>query len=136
MRSPTRSPRPAATRSRCRAVSPTRPRARAKATLAPSGGDRPARSPRHRDVIAQTRTPAAQEAEATARLAVLPARGHLAPGEGFVHESIIGSRFEAGIAGEITVGGRPGIVPTIAGQAWITGVFQHGLDPTDPFRTG
>jgi proline racemase len=72
----------------------------------------------------------------SARLAVLHARGHLAAGQGFIHESIIGSRFEAGIAGEVTVGGRPGIIPTIAGQAWITGVFQHGFDPTDPFRTG
>ena len=33
-------------------------------------------------------------------------------------------------------GGRRAIVPTIAGQAWITGVFQHGLDPGDPFRGG
>jgi proline racemase len=72
----------------------------------------------------------------SARLAVLHARGQLAPGQGFVHESIIGSRFEAGIAREVTVGGRPAIVPTIAGQAWITGVFQHGLDPSDPFRGG
>jgi len=72
----------------------------------------------------------------SARLAVLHARGQLAPGQGFIHESIIGSRFEAGIARQTTVGGRPGIVPTIAGQAWITGVFQHGFDPTDPFRGG
>jgi proline racemase len=72
----------------------------------------------------------------SARLAVLHARGQLAPGEGFVHESIIGSRFEAGIAGLATVDGQPAILPTIAGQAWITGVFQHGLDPSDPFRTG
>lgn len=72
----------------------------------------------------------------SARLAVLHARRQLAVGQGFVHESIIGSRFEAGIARETTVGGRPAIVPTIAGQAWITGVFQHGLDPTDPFRGG
>jgi proline racemase len=72
----------------------------------------------------------------SARLAVLHARGQLEPGRGFVHESIIGSRFEAGIAGETTVGGRPAIVPTIAGQAWITGVFQHGVDPSDPFRNG
>jgi proline racemase len=71
-----------------------------------------------------------------ARLAVLHARGQLAAGQGFVHESIIGSRFEATIARETTVGGRGGIVPTIAGQAWITGVFQHGLDPSDPFRGG
>ena len=72
----------------------------------------------------------------SARLAVLRARGQLAPGQGFIHESIIGSRFEAGIARETKVGDRPGIVPTIAGQAWITGIFQHGLDPSDPFRSG
>jgi proline racemase len=72
----------------------------------------------------------------SARLAVLHARGQLAVGQGFIHESIIGSRFEAGIAGQVSVGGRPAIVPTIAGQAWITGVFQHGLDPADPFRAG
>ena len=72
----------------------------------------------------------------SARLAVLHARGQLAAGQGFVHESIIGSRFEAGIARETTVGGRPAIVPTIAGQAWITGIFQHGVDPSDPFRRG
>ena len=30
----------------------------------------------------------------------------------------------------------PPVVPTIAGQAWITGIFQHGLDPSDPFRGG
>jgi proline racemase len=72
----------------------------------------------------------------SARLAVLHARGQLAPGQGFVHESIIGSRFEAKIASQTTVAGRPGIVPTIAGQAWLTGVFQHGFDPSDPFRNG
>ena len=71
-----------------------------------------------------------------ARLAVLHARGRLAAGQGFTHESIIGSRFEAAIAAETTVGGRPAIVPTIAGQAWITGVFQHGVDPTDPLKGG
>jgi len=71
-----------------------------------------------------------------ARLAVLHARGRLAAGQGFTHESIIGSRFEAAIVAETTVGGRPAIVPTIAGQAWITGVFQHGVDPSDPFRGG
>jgi proline racemase len=71
-----------------------------------------------------------------ARLAVLHARGAIGAGQGFVHESIIGSRFEAGIARETRVGGRPAIVPTIAGQAWLTGVFQHGFDPSDPFRGG
>jgi proline racemase len=72
----------------------------------------------------------------SARLAVMHARGQLAPGQGFVHESIVGSRFEAGIVSTCMVGGRSAIVPTIAGQAWITGVFQHGVDPSDPFREG
>jgi len=67
---------------------------------------------------------------------VLHARGQLRAGQGFVHESIIGSRFDAAITAEAIVGGRPAVVPTIAGQAWITGVFQHGSDPSDPFRNG
>jgi proline racemase len=71
-----------------------------------------------------------------ARMAILYARGQLAAGQGFVHESIIGSRFESAIIAETTVGGQAAIVPTIAGQAWITGVFQHGSDPSDPFRHG
>ena len=71
-----------------------------------------------------------------ARLAVLHRRGRLGVGQGFVHESIVGSRFDAGIVSETTVGGRPAIVPTIAGQAWITAIHQHGLDPSDPFRAG
>ncbi len=37
---------------------------------------------------------------------------------------------------ETTVGGRPAVVPTIAGQAWITGFAQYVLDPTDPFPEG
>lgn len=72
----------------------------------------------------------------SARLAVLHARKLLKVGEGFTHVSIIGSEFEGGIAREVRVGDRLGIVPTIAGQAWVTGVFQHGYDPTDPFRGG
>ena len=35
-----------------------------------------------------------------------------------------------------TLGHRPAIVPVIAGQAWITGVHQHMLDPTDPWPQG
>lgn len=27
-------------------------------------------------------------------------------------------------------------VPTVAGQAWITGIYQMGMDPTDPFPRG
>ena len=31
---------------------------------------------------------------------------------------------------------RPGVVPTIGGQAWISGFSTHVLDPTDPFANG
>lgn len=72
----------------------------------------------------------------SARLAVLHAKGLIRNGQGFVHESIIGSEFDSAIVQETTVGSYKAIVPTIAGQAWVTGIFQHGFDPTDPFRGG
>lgn len=72
----------------------------------------------------------------SARLAVLHAKGLIKNGQGFVHESIIGSEFDSAIVSETTVGSYKAIVPTIAGQAWVTGIFQHGFDPTDPFRGG
>jgi proline racemase len=71
-----------------------------------------------------------------ARLAVLHARGSLAVGESLVHQSIIGSEYIGKIAGEVEVGGMPGIHPTITGSAWITAFHQYVLDPTDPFPTG
>lgn len=71
-----------------------------------------------------------------ARMAVLHARGSMQVGDSMVHESIIGSRFTGRIVGTATVGGRPAIFPTIEGRAWITGMANHMLDPTDPFQTG
>jgi trans-L-3-hydroxyproline dehydratase len=72
----------------------------------------------------------------SARMAVLHARGQLSVGETFVGRSIIGSQFECRIDGEVTVGGRPGIIPIVSGSAWITGVSQLMLDPTDPYPSG
>jgi proline racemase len=72
----------------------------------------------------------------SARLAVLHAKGLLKAGQGFTSESIIGSHFQAAIQSETSVANRKAVVPTIAGQAWITGIFQHGFDPSDPFRGG
>ena len=34
------------------------------------------------------------------------------------------------------VGDRPGVVPSLAGRAWITGTHQHTLDPSDPWPGG
>jgi len=72
----------------------------------------------------------------SARMAQLHADGELAVGDAFVNESVIGTRFTGRIVEETTVGGRPAIVPEITGRAWITGVGQYLLDPTDPFPAG
>ncbi len=72
----------------------------------------------------------------SARLAVLHARGLLREGEGYVSDSIIGSEFGGRIVGTCTVGDIPAVRPAISGQAWVTGIFQHGFDPSDPFRGG
>ena len=71
-----------------------------------------------------------------ARMAVLHARGHLPLGRDFVHESILGTTFTGRLVEETTVGPYPAVVPTIGGQAWITGIAQYLLDPTDPFPEG
>jgi proline racemase len=72
----------------------------------------------------------------SARMAVLHARGLLKPGQGITHESIIGSRFEGRIVGETSVNGTPAIQTTIKGRAWITGLHQYFVDPTDPWPAG
>ena len=72
----------------------------------------------------------------SARMAALHARGELAIGQEFVNESIIGSRFTGRLVEEVSLGTTPAVVPEVSGRAWITGMAQYLLDPTDPFPTG
>lgn len=72
----------------------------------------------------------------SARMAVLHARGELKVGDRFVGRSIMGSEFHCAIEAETEIGGRPAIVPTISGRAWITGTQQLMLDPEDPWPAG
>ncbi|MFF8827976.1 proline racemase family protein [Streptomyces sp. NPDC015131] len=72
----------------------------------------------------------------SARMAQLHARGELPLGRDFVNESFIGTRFTGRLTGETTAGGRPAVVPTVTGRAWITGTAQFFLDPDDPFPAG
>jgi len=72
----------------------------------------------------------------SARMAVLHAKGQMKTGDRYVARSIIGSRFDCRIERETTIGGKQAIVPSIAGQAWITGTHQHFLDPGDPWPGG
>jgi proline racemase len=58
------------------------------------------------------------------------------PGKVDRARSIIGSEFDCRIESETSVGGRPAIIPSITGRAWITGTHQLMLDPTDPWPEG
>jgi proline racemase len=69
-------------------------------------------------------------------MATLHARGRLGLAEDYVHESILGTTFTGRLLEETTVADRPAVVPQISGQAWITGIAQYVLDPTDPFPQG
>ena len=73
---------------------------------------------------------------ASARMALLHAKGEMKEGESFTARSIIGSEFHGRIVGATNVGDIPAIIPEISGQAWITGTHQHTLDPTDPWPEG
>lgn len=72
----------------------------------------------------------------SARMAVLHARGALGVGDRFVGRSVIGSEFHCRVTAETTLAGRPAIVPSLSGRAWITGTRQEMLDPADPFPQG
>ncbi len=72
----------------------------------------------------------------SARLAQLAARGDLKVGDDFVHELIIGSLFHGRVEKATKVGDYPAIVPSVAGQAWITGYNTIFLDDRDPFVKG
>lgn len=72
----------------------------------------------------------------SARLAHLAALGRLAPGEKFVHESYIGSRFIGRLEDRTTLGEQPAIVPSIEGSAIATGFNTIWIDRADPFWSG
>ncbi|MBG6204836.1 proline racemase [Labrenzia sp. EL_13] len=72
----------------------------------------------------------------SARMALMAARGQMSVGQEFEARSIIGSTFTGKIHSEATVGDRLAIIPQISGRAWVTGIHQHMLDPSDPWPGG
>src|SRR3954470_187608 len=72
----------------------------------------------------------------SARMAALHARGEMRVGDAMTHASVLGTTFDGRIVSEATVGERAAIVPAIRGSAWITGITQVMVDPTDPFPEG
>ena len=72
----------------------------------------------------------------SARLAHLAGTGRLRPGEPFIHESIIGSRFTGRVQQTLDLYGTPAIIPSIEGAAFTTGFNTLWIDPAQPFPTG
>jgi len=71
-----------------------------------------------------------------AKMAVLHAKGQLPLHQDFVHEGILGTTFTGRLIEETRAGPYAAVVPTLSGQAWITGFAQYVLDPEDPFPDG
>ncbi|MFE6051025.1 proline racemase family protein [Kitasatospora sp. NPDC056446] len=72
----------------------------------------------------------------SARMAQLHTRGELPLGRDFRNDSFIGTTFTGRLVEETEVAGRPAVVPTVTGRAWVTGTAQYFLDPSDPFPAG
>jgi 4-hydroxyproline epimerase len=72
----------------------------------------------------------------SARLAHLADSGRLAPGDRFVHESYIGSRFIGRVEAATTLGEQAAIIPSIEGSAIATGFNTIWIDRSDSFWEG
>ena len=73
----------------------------------------------------------------SAKMAILHAKGQLGLDEPFRHEGILGTVFTGRLVEATTIGsGTEAVIPTITGQAWITGFARYVVDPTDPFPEG
>ncbi len=68
----------------------------------------------------------------SAKLACLAADGALGPGQAWVQESVIGSRFEA----SYSLGSRGEVLPVITGRAHVMAEGTLLIDPTDEFGWG
>ena len=72
----------------------------------------------------------------SARMATLHARGQLASATSSATRASSARSSPGACRGGATIGAYRAIVPTITGQAWITGFASYVVDPTDPFPDG
>ncbi|MDL2266437.1 proline racemase family protein [Desulfovibrio sp. OttesenSCG-928-G15] len=72
----------------------------------------------------------------SAKMACLYAKGELKLNQKFRHAGVLNTIFTGELVEETNVGPYKAVVPTIGGQAWITGYYTYVLDPTDPFPNG
>lgn len=72
----------------------------------------------------------------SARLAALHARHEIGVGDGFIHDSVIGSRFEAKITEVVRLGETDAVMTEVTGSAHRTGTASFTLDPHDGLGLG
>ena len=72
----------------------------------------------------------------SARMAQLVARGRLAVGQEFIHESIIGTMFDCRVEAAAAVGSFRAIMPSVAGWARVTGHNTIFVEDRDPLAHG
>jgi 4-hydroxyproline epimerase len=73
----------------------------------------------------------------SARMAQWFMKGKIKPGQDFIHESIIGSKFIGRVEEVTELGGRPAIIPSVEGWAKVYGYNTISIDPEDdPYAYG
>jgi 4-hydroxyproline epimerase len=72
----------------------------------------------------------------SARMAQLAAKGKLAPGQDFIHESVIGTLFEGRVEAATELAGHAAIIPSIGGWARMHGLNTIFVSGRDPLRGG
>ena len=72
----------------------------------------------------------------SARLALLAARDDVGNGEAVQFESLLGTIFTGRLARRTTIHGTEAVVPEIGGSAYVTGVHEFVVDPSDPLSGG
>ena len=71
-----------------------------------------------------------------ANVAVQYARSKIQTGDSLLSRSIIGGEFKTTFDSTMPLGGRLATSSRVTGSAWIYGLSQIGLDPSDPFPSG
>jgi proline racemase len=72
----------------------------------------------------------------SARIAWEYAAGNLAPGDEYVHESVLGLRFLGKVESTDEHNSRSSVVPVITARSFLMGINQLMLKADDPFRDG
>lgn len=72
----------------------------------------------------------------SARMAQWHAKGKLLPGQAFIHESIIGSKFTGKVEEVLKLGDLDAIIPSVEGWAKVYGYNTIKIDDDDPYAHG